>query len=405
MDAPRAAGSTASAKSRSAEPLRSEGQAEHPAPAPASAPSGRMIELDSLRGLAALVVVAHHVLLVLPDFSRFVDSGSKTSPNNLFEAALFNLPLRLLWNGHSAVLLFFVLSGFVLATPWVRRKPTRYHEYAIRRIFRIYVPYLAVVSAVMVVVYFSRSTPIATLSRWFNSSWLDPVSASTVVDHVLMLGNQNVIDNPIWSLIWEMRVSLIFPFIVLPMMTWGAKGIWASIASVAVAYGVLHALRVDDQLAFPPSETLFYGIAFAMGAGIAFGRQTLWPWLSKHRLGVPLLLLGLIAVGQPWPLKRQAADFIPMVGSLAIITGCVVVPGVRRALLHAVPVWMGRISYSLYLVHVPVILFLVHTLYGVIPIEIILLLAVGTSILVAAVVNATIERPSENFGRWLGARV
>jgi peptidoglycan/LPS O-acetylase OafA/YrhL len=364
-----------------------------------------MVELDSLRGLAALVVVAHHTLLVVPDFSRFVDSGSETSPNNLFEAALFSLPLRLLWNGHSAVLLFFVLSGFVLATPWVRRKPTPYHEYAIRRIFRIYVPYLLVVSIVMAVVYFGRYSANPTLSTWFNSSWLDPVSASTVVDHILMLGNQNVIDNPIWSLIWEMRVSLIFPLIVLPMMKWGVNGIAASIAGTAVAYAVLHALHLDDQLAFPPSETLFYGVAFAMGAGVAFSRHTLWPWLSKYRLGVPLLLLGLVAVGQPWPLKRQAADFIPMVGSLAIITGCVIVPGVRRVLLHAAPVWMGRISYSLYLVHVPVILFMVHTLYGLIPIEIILALSALTSILVAAIVNATIERPSENLGRWLGARV
>jgi peptidoglycan/LPS O-acetylase OafA/YrhL len=66
---------------------------------------------------------------------------------------------------------------------------------------------------------------------------------------------------------------------------------------------------------------------------------------------------------------------------------------------------MGRISYSLYLVHVPVILFMVHTLYGLIPIEIILALAALASILVAAIVNMTIERPRENLGRWLGARV
>jgi len=257
----------------------------------------------------------------------------------------------------------------------------------------------------MGVVYFGRYVANPRLSTWFNSSWLDPISLSTVVDHVLMLGNQNTVDNPIWSLIWEMRVSLIFPLIVMPMMKWGMKGIAASVACIAIAYAALHALRLDEQLAFPPTETLFYGIAFAMGAGVAFSRNTLWPLLTKHHLGAPLLLLGLLAVGQPWPLKRQAADLIPMVGSLAIITGCVIVPGVRRALLHAAPVWMGRISYSLYLVHVPVILLMVHALYGLVPIEVILVAAVLTSILVAAIVNAAIERPSENLGRWLGARV
>lgn len=84
-------------------------------------------ELDSLRGLAAFVVLVHHTLLCLPDFGDFFYSAGSAPAHGLVEALFFYTPLVLIWQGRSAVMLFFVLSGFVLSLPGGAggRNPTR----------------------------------------------------------------------------------------------------------------------------------------------------------------------------------------------------------------------------------------------------------------------------------------
>ena len=68
------------------------------------------VQLDSLRGLAAGAVVLHHWNIIW---------GLSGAPK-LGQAALQIFPLKLLTTGHSSVVMFFVLSGFVLSLPQVR---------------------------------------------------------------------------------------------------------------------------------------------------------------------------------------------------------------------------------------------------------------------------------------------
>jgi peptidoglycan/LPS O-acetylase OafA/YrhL len=91
----------------------------------------RFVELDSLRGLAALTVVLGHLRLL---WQGEVQPASPT----------LNLLFKILNPaGNGAVILFFVLSGFVLSLPAVAGRPQKYIVFLIRRIFRIYLPYLA----------------------------------------------------------------------------------------------------------------------------------------------------------------------------------------------------------------------------------------------------------------------
>ncbi len=87
----------------------------------------RFYELDSLRGVAALTVVLHH-------FSRIC-------PEN-FTHLLIRTPLRLLLAGDQAVILFFLLSGFVLTLPYKKNTSLSYGPFLLRRVCRIYLPYL-----------------------------------------------------------------------------------------------------------------------------------------------------------------------------------------------------------------------------------------------------------------------
>jgi peptidoglycan/LPS O-acetylase OafA/YrhL len=88
----------------------------------------RFAELDSLRGLAALAVVLSH----------FTGVYLNTRHYTVF---LYKFPMRILLDGRAAVILFFLLSGFVLSLPY-RQRGLEYGTFLVRRICRIYLPYL-----------------------------------------------------------------------------------------------------------------------------------------------------------------------------------------------------------------------------------------------------------------------
>src|ERR1043165_7640264 len=99
----------------------------------------RIRALDGLRGVAALSVVALHVLSAIPGFDAALEHWP--GPDSTM-AALEASPLRLLWAGHAAVILFFVLSGFVLTLQLERSHSgaSAYAVYVVRRLSRLYLP-------------------------------------------------------------------------------------------------------------------------------------------------------------------------------------------------------------------------------------------------------------------------
>src|SRR3954470_23660048 len=105
--------------------------------------SNRLPSLDGLRGLAALVVVVHHCALTVPALAAQMFGPDNSSP----AWWLAWTPAYLLWAGREAVLVFFVLSGFVLSLPRLSGgKSGRWASYYRKRMVRLYVPVVAAVA-------------------------------------------------------------------------------------------------------------------------------------------------------------------------------------------------------------------------------------------------------------------
>lgn len=68
------------------------------------------------------------------------------------------------------------------------------------------------------------------------------------------------------------------------------------------------------------------------------------------------------------------------------------------------PAWLGRISYSLYLIHVPIIVGVAHS-FPHAPKAALIAIAVPVSLAVAEVLNRLVEAPSENCGIWLARQL
>ena len=108
---------------------------------------GRIEALDSVRGIAAFIVVIHHCFLMRPVYSDFFFSNWKTPATGLVSWIFLYTPARIVWAGYEAVTLFYVLSGLVLALPWVEGRPPDYKKFAIRRMCRLYIPYAVAIAA------------------------------------------------------------------------------------------------------------------------------------------------------------------------------------------------------------------------------------------------------------------
>jgi peptidoglycan/LPS O-acetylase OafA/YrhL len=358
----------------------------------------RYAQLDSLRGLAACTVVLCHATDVLPVVYH--------NPERVWW--LTGTPLALLVAGHAAVVFFFVLSGYVLALPFLKG-PVSWPAFAFRRICRIWIPYIvAMVVAVGCAVLF-HPTPVAGLSQWANQPIAFP-SGQLMLDHLLMVGvfPNGTYDPVIWSLVYEMRISLVFPLLVLLLRL----GAWWRVLGAAAALSV--AELVAERLPFwSGSEdlpmTLHYAGFFVLGMLLARDMPKLQALYARFSFRTKALLW-VLAVAcythQAWLLPHSRLQHIPLYrdGLTAVGVSLFIVFALSASRfstwLGSRPlVFLGKTSYSVYLYHAVILLSLVHLFYGKVPL---VLLWLGTVLLTLGVATLSyhlIEVPSIRLGK------
>ncbi len=178
---------------------------------------GKLDRLEALRGLTALYVVLHHL-----------------GPQSWFVGGV-NVGILLRF-GQEAVLLFFLLSGFVIHFSYSRATDRSFRTYFTRRALRIYVPLLIV---------FALSYLVACLEA---GARIDP-QPLVLLGNVLMLqdwpwAKPNVVvepymDNgPLWSLSYEWWFYMLY----WPVMHWMGSWRWrdAAVLGASLACGALY---------------------------------------------------------------------------------------------------------------------------------------------------------------------
>ncbi len=370
----------------------------------------RWDSLDSLRGIAALLVVTFHCSQVTAGFATYTNPLSRAAWGEPWTWLKYT-PLRILVSsGPSAVVLFFVLSGFVLSLPFLRDgQQPGYLSYAVRRICRIYLPFAAAILVSVALYGAIRPAPIPALSTWFNIDvWDQPLSLGYVLRDLAMTGLKRdmTLDPVIWSLVHELRISLVFPVLVLLTLRW-------PVASMVVS--VLFGVACTAALAGREAGTLLMSglntgqFVFLFTAGILIARNVAGIRGLVERLPrVAVAILWMIAIGlilSPGPTIYRYFDFVWGAGAAMLLMLTVGSTRVDRALTAAPLVWLGRISYSLYLVHLPLLVGAVHLAYGVLPMGVILAVVIALSLLCAETMHRFVEVPSIRLGRTLARRI
>ncbi|MDL9979737.1 acyltransferase family protein [Microbacterium sp. ASV49] len=372
-------------------------------------PAPRLAALDGLRGLACLVVLLHHTLLTVPVFSAAsADPLSSRAEATPWELALTWSPLHLLWEGAGAVWVFFVLSGFVLVRQV--REPASFDwlAYYPQRLARLYLPVFAAVAlAVTLIALFGEADHGGAASAWMQRRAEDVTVRGVVADSTL-LGGAGFTASPLWSLQWEVWFSLLLPLFVLAVRPRHAvrRPVWIGLTIPLAVLAIVGLGGVE------------YLTVFLVGAILAAANrpiERLVARLSRSRVSATFLWAGCalwVVVMLP---ARWTLSGIPVVPAwmhqlLSVSAAAVVVVmalhcrPAARLLTARVLLWSGAVSFSLYLVHEPIVVALARV-FGEDRLWIALPIGIVVALTAAAVFQRAVEQPATTLSRWIGRTI
>lgn len=346
-------------------------------------PAGRIGSLDGLRGIAAAVVLVHHSLLAIPTFS----DGNNHLPVPDGRGWLVYSPLHVFWAGGEAVFVFFVLSGFVLTLPSLRRRQD-WLAYYPSRLVRLYLPVVASVLLALVLFLLIPRTPSPGHSGWIFRHVQDLSVSGLLGDFTLIAPTR--MNSPLWSLTWEVAFSLLLPLYVL--VAKATRRFWWVTALAALLLSGLGRQYQEDWLKYLPM--------FLLGAALAAGWETI-PEIPRLT-GWVASIVALLGVTIEWWIPRNLVGLhvpiIVLASAGLIVLLCGKWLPAERVMLGPVPRALGRLSFSLYLVHEPVVvsvaILLPASLSWLTPI-----IAIPIAVVLAGLFSRLVELPAHRLAK------
>ncbi len=388
--------------------------------------SGKVQYLEGLRGIAAMQVVLLH----------FVTGFMPYTTEHAWP------PLRILFDGHTAVYVFFLISGAVLTPSFSR--PGAFAAKLLKRVVRLGIPVAAAaaIATALIAAMPEAHLRAATLT---DSAWLamDSSGAPTLLHLTreigldsLLLGYREAtlfaplasqlppmehsLDAPFWSLHLELYGSLLVLCLVT-LRAYSARLHWVAIAACALCFGThpMFLFVLGHVQANPPPPLA--------GGGWGEGAVENWhgplpPAASRKgrgrigAMGVLLLLLGLaLSAFKDWHVVELLRVFLSQtelayapnlyqfqsqLAAIALYFGVVCCPLVWRALESAPCRHLGRLSFSIYLLHFPILFTLVSLAFTALPsIIAAFVLFLAVTLLAAIAFERLIDRPAIALSR------
>ncbi len=313
--------------------------------------ASRDFRIDCLRGLAILSVLVLHFQLAY---------NLLKSPMGRYLAGPY-LP-NLVWNGNYGVIVFFVISGYLITSTSLRRfgslgavSARMFYSFRFARIMPCLLLVLAVISGLAWagISIFKDDGPVPL--------WLADLSVLTFWHNILMAkaGYFNYCLNIFWSLSIEEIFYLIFPLLCLLLR----RPRWIMIVWLAaiVVGPVYRSMNSHNEIKFLYGNLACFD-AISMGCMVA----VLAPGCKIHRL-MRDLVQGAALVAMLGVFVHAGIDSTPVWGPSWMALGAAVflfAEGAGKApmagsaghvWLHALATplaWMGKLSYELYLFHI-----------------------------------------------------
>jgi peptidoglycan/LPS O-acetylase OafA/YrhL len=316
----------------------------------------RLHAIDGLRGFAALIVVFHHTLMADPWFAAASVSDLPIDGGGI-KRLIYYSPLHVLVAGPEAVLLFFMISGLVLAKSYSLEGSATF-GYLAPRLVRLYLPIWGSLLLALALAHLRPDVNSDSLSWWYQSSLsvksedLTPGLNPHVINNFTVLLGTDWLNSSLWSMRVEIAIS-VFLVAVLFMSRLGLLGI---LGSLVIAMVTISTPVIRDFSIYVPY--------FVVGATLAK-----MEWKPSKGLSYTFLLLGIFTTLSPWLVnifgdwgQMQILGTTPSFTRLIVqLTGITLITvaalGGHLGLLgpNSVSKYLSSRSYSLYLTHAPVL--------------------------------------------------
>jgi len=370
--------------------------------------SGRLLAIDGLRGVACLGVAVYHL-------TRYGQTAT---------IAREGIPAVLLWvgdHGWIGVQMFFVISGFVIAHTLRGAVVDAGYvgNYALRRSLRLDPPYWATIGLVLAMHAWFAGRPGWVSPLDLPDPLEPPLSWWLVVSHVLYIHKLQGFDSlsaGFWTLTIEIQFYLLYVCALGVAQKLVAQpgqahrlllGLFLPLAPLSLWW--LSPQTRGDALIFHHFFLFFSGCLAGWAFNGLVSRRWLWGWQAVMALTLVAEVVagGSAADWEAWfsnrALKLWAGVLTPLwidwAGQAGRLSRPLPLPGLNA---------LGRISYSLYLVHFPVAV-LITTLLEHSPWApqtprdclLVLGLSLLAGVLVAWGMYYAIEAPSQRLAQWL----
>jgi len=323
----------------------------------------RVAFLDGLRGLAAVVVVLSHYLAAFYPGIIFCDSSFNHFSGSL-EQIIALSPISFVFNGHFAVVIFFVLSGYVLSSSLnVNFSWNELLTKVLYRYPRLIIP-VAIINVVIVTLYVLNLFGHHDVSLVTNSnSWTKEFWQFGGIENLFYYW----FTQSFYATIFESGSSFNTVLWTIRLEFWGSLLVFVLLGFIRVTrLKVLSmVLFIVLSFVFLDVSTAFYLLSFVVGIGIYYCQIK----LKQSYLVLVILLLGLFLGSfsnnipeqfinsSPWPSVFYSNQvfmiILHLLGAVFLFVGILQSIKIQRFLSNKKLQSLGRYSFMLYLIHVP----------------------------------------------------
>jgi len=317
-----------------------------------------------MRGLCALYVAACHAYLMYGP--EILQASSDPLPRSLVFGTMW------LAFGRLAVTVFIVISGYCLMLPVVlsdTRTMTRtWFQFMRRRARRLLPPYFGALAVSIFLIATIPSLADPAIGEWNKS--FPALTIGSILSHLALMHNfsadwQYSINHPMWSIATEWQIYFFFPGLVYVWYRFGVGKL--IIVSLTICLALMYFLIVfwPENNPWPPQFFALFGLGMAGAAYNHPGHDDeVEPKLRSSTWGVHTLWLFLLAISSNiffFGEEQEIPDFL-MGGATvcAMIYLTRALQEGRQPLTLCLLEWrplvrLGQFSYSLYLLHAPIL--------------------------------------------------
>ena len=341
-------------------------------------------------------VVGEHAMLVFPAFwAAFAARSWAEFHGPAWVGALAYTPLKIFWSGGAAVSIFFVLSGAVLSFPFLGGKTIGVGQYAVKRMVRLYPVYLVGLLGAYGLYALIGNTPDVQTSAWFQRNWHVDIGLTDWVRALLFMKSDFLqLNSPLWSIIHEARVSVIFPVLIALYLRSRVATLGCSllVGAGAVVFRLKFPDANSDVANF--SDTLSVIWLFMFGVLIAENRARIESIFAKSGSLMALSCAGaavlLLTAGFVASLPSYVSYFTTRGGAILAVVAAMSGQSALDFLKNRTNDWLGYISYSMYACHFPIIYAVVKLTPGF-PLYLSVLCGFAVALVCAVLLCRTVE--------------